>query len=42
MVVFNEIHNPTINSSVGNVTVSVDDHILEKELANDITYENEV
>ena len=42
MVVFNEIHNPTINSSVGSVLVEVKDHIVEKELANDKTYENEI
>jgi len=42
MVVFNEIHNPTINSSVGSVLVEVEDHIVEKELANDKTYENEI
>ncbi len=42
MVVFNEIHNPTINSSVGNVLIEVKDHIVEKELANDKTYENEI
>ena len=42
MVVFNEIHNPTINSSVGSVLVEVKDHIVEKELANAKTYENEI
>tara|TARA_R100001369_G_C3305191_1_gene166390 strand:+ start:636 stop:764 length:129 start_codon:yes stop_codon:yes gene_type:complete len=42
MIVFNEIHNPTINSSVGVVSVSVSSNTNEKNLADDKTYENEV
>tara|TARA_R110002020_G_scaffold437588_2_gene647872 strand:- start:802 stop:930 length:129 start_codon:yes stop_codon:yes gene_type:complete len=42
MVVFNEVHNPTLNSSIGNVMVEVKDNINEKEFANDKTYENEI